>query len=505
MTIFLYISYAICTNTKNDINKKTNTEQLSQPIVDLSQFVERVKKRNIHKVDKGNKNDTKKKKKQKNTKSYSRKLADRISLFSDFKDNKQNISIKIKKKVKRTKRKKKRKRKIESIQMNEKPMDMDDDSYLLITGFIKYLPTTSKTHLLSIHISNDIIKLIYAFYDIHEIIVNIKDIIILQNGTSSMKMGVIDQCPKVYDITDKINHLNTYCYEWHKIEKLCKETFNSENVVLLTEKPFVHKYYKENMAKIMFERCNVRGLYIENDAVLSLFGIGKSTGSVLYSGFTSTFTACVYEGYCLESTVLHSNFGGRDLTQYLCRILTEYDYSIKILSKDGYYTKTSMNQRIIKDIKEKLCYIALDFDKELKEYECACYQLPDGTYISVGNQRFRTPEILFKPTIIGKESDGISKLLNESINECDIELRDDMYNNIVLSGGNTMFNGMAQRVKKEINYYSSKINVIDVENKDNLSWIGGSILSSCSSFNDMIITKHDYDEYGASIVHRKCF
>jgi actin-related protein len=70
--------------------------------------------------------------------------------------------------------------------------------------------------------------------------------------------------------------------------------------------------------------------------------------------------------------------------------------------------------------------------------------------ITIGNERFRCPEVLFSPSMVGMEANGIHDTTFNSIMKCDVDIRKDLYSNIVLSGGTTMFPGIADRMSKEI-------------------------------------------------------
>jgi len=134
--------------------------------------------------------------------------------------------------------------------------------------------------------------------------------------------------------------------------------------------------------------------------------------------------------------------------------------------------------------------------------------LPDGNIVTIGSERFRCPEVLFDPSMIGKEASGIHDTTFQTIMKCDVDIRRDLYNNIVLSGGTTMFPGIGERLTKEITALAPptmKIKVVAPPERKYSVWIGGSILSSLSTFQSMWISKDEYDDAGPSIVHRKCF
>lgn len=82
--------------------------------------------------------------------------------------------------------------------------------------------------------------------------------------------------------------------------------------------------------------------------------------------------------------------------------------------------------------------------------ETSSYELPDGQTISIGDQKFRCPEALFKPIMIGKEMPGFHEITYQSIMKCDVDIRKDLYSNIVMSGGTTLFPGIPERLSKEV-------------------------------------------------------
>ena len=136
------------------------------------------------------------------------------------------------------------------------------------------------------------------------------------------------------------------------------------------------------------------------------------------------------------------------------------------------------------------------------------YELPDGQVISLGSELFRCAEPLFLPCLIGKESEGVHKLAYETVMKCDVDIRRDLFANTVLQGGSTLFPGMEVRMSKEMYARSPagmKVKVVAPPERKYSAWIGGSILSSLSTFQEMWISKDEYDESGPRIVHEKCF
>ncbi|KAJ3430551.1 alpha-centractin [Anaeramoeba flamelloides] len=304
-----------------------------------------------------------------------------------------------------------------------------------------------------------------------------------------MEHGVI----KNWEDMERIWH---YIYSTLKIQR-------EEHPVLLTEPPLNPTSNREKNAEIFFETFGVPALYISLQAVLSLYSSGRTTGIVLDSGDGVTHAVPIFEGFAIPHAISRIDLAGRDVTKHLQLLLR----------KAGYSFTTSSEFEIVRYIKENACEISenlrkdqeIEFEKKTQQLH---YRLPDGNEITIRNERFMAAEILFNPEIIGSEDEGIHQILENSIRRTDLDLRSQLYKNIVLSGGNTLFRGFGDRLLnelKEIAPKEIKLSIYAPKERKFSTWIGGSILASLNTFKKMLVTNREYDEYGPKIINRKCF
>lgn len=298
--------------------------------------------------------------------------------------------------------------------------------------------------------------------------------------------------------------------DWDNMTKVWDHTFYnelrcepSEKPVHLTEAPKNPTKNREKMVEIFFDHFQVPAFYVSIQAVLSLYASGRTTGLVYDSGDGVTHMVPVFDGFSLKHAVTRANLAGRELTTHMADILNE----------SGINMTSTAEFDIVKDIKEKKCYVALDFEAEMQAFmndksKEVSYELPDGTVINFGNQQVRCPEVLFNPKIIGKDFDGVHVLAYNCVQKCDIDVRRELFENVILSGGSTMFPGIQERLVKELkNRVSATVNVkVIAPNERKFSvWIGGATLCNLATFQTMWITSGEYEEIGVNIVHRKCF
>ncbi|XP_058921510.1 actin-related protein T2 [Kogia breviceps] len=295
---------------------------------------------------------------------------------------------------------------------------------------------------------------------------------------------------------------------WDDMEKLWKHLFErelgvkaSDRPVLMTERSLNPRETREKMAEVMFESFHVPAFYLSDQAVLALYASAYITGLVVDSGDGVTCAVPIFEGYPLPHAVTKLCVAGRDITEHLTRLLLA----------SGRTFPCVLDKALVDDIKEKLCYTALEPEKELSRRSDEVlreYKLPDGNVIRLGDQLYQAPEALFSPERLGVQSPGLSKMVSCSITKCDADIQKMLYGEIVLSGGTTLFRGLDDRLLRELERVASRgtpIKVTAPPDRCFSTWIGASIVTSLSSFKQMWVTSADFQEFGTSVVQRRCF
>ena len=295
---------------------------------------------------------------------------------------------------------------------------------------------------------------------------------------------------------------------WTDMENIWRHIYTrlgvqtQDHPVLLTEPPLNPYPHREKAAEILFETFSVPGIFISIQAVLSLYASAATTGAVLDCGDGVTHCVPIYDGFALSHAVTRIDLAGRDVTEHL----------MLLLRRAGYPFHTSAEFELVRQIKEKNCYVAAIYSKEEQFQEeqtknlVTNYVLPDGRSINIGAEKYRAAEILFYPDKVGLECPGVVDVLLQSIQKADIDLRRTLYNSVYLAGGTSMMPGFPERLMSDMRRLSPKemkIKITAPPDRRVSCWLGGSILSSLAAFKNMWITKQQYEEEGKRILHSR--
>ncbi|KAF9977764.1 Arp2/3 complex subunit, actin nucleation center [Actinomortierella ambigua] len=306
---------------------------------------------------------------------------------------------------------------------------------------------------------------------------------------------------------------------WTDMKHLWDYTFNEklkidprDSKIMLTEPPMNPKANREKMVETMLEEYGFQGVYVAIQAVLTLYAQGLLTGVVVDSGDGVTHIVPVVDGYALPHITRRLDVAGRDVTQYL----------IKLLLLRGYAFNRTADFETVRQIKEKLCYTSYDLDQDQKLASettvlVESYTLPDGRVIKVGSERFEAPECMFQPHLIDKEQGGVAEQLFQCIQSAPLDTRSDLYKHIVLSGGSTMYPGLPSRLEKEVKqlyltevlqgdvqrFRNFKIRIEDPPRRKHMVFLGGAVLADIMKDKESFwITKQEWEEQGVRALEK---
>ena len=297
---------------------------------------------------------------------------------------------------------------------------------------------------------------------------------------------------------------------WDEMEPIWANTFYGElkispeeHNLLLSESPFITRKDREKMLEMMFETFNCASTYLVAQSVLAAYSVGKSTGISIDCGHTSLNFAPIYEGFLQRHCVQHIPIAGKDINDIL----------INLLIKNGQVIDSKMQKQSIIKAKESFCFLRHDNEDEIekkKEEETKDWELPDKKKITISKERYQATEVIFDPKQFGYDYPNFQELFKKTVKGIDSDLREIMLANIIFNGGTTLIKGFKNRVTQEIEQagqdYEFKKKVHTYPEAQFMAWIGGSILTSLTNFENLWITKAEYKEEGkATIVHKKCF
>jgi len=317
-----------------------------------------------------------------------------------------------------------------------------------------------------------------------------------------------------------------------------------EHPVLLSEPVHNSDAVRAKMVELMFEKHAPPALFLAKSPVLSSFAVGKASSLVIDMGGKHTTVSAIHDGFALQKSVVRSPLGGEALTDVVLKYLEKKKVDVrpryaftKKQKGDGDFDVKAVNhpkttasyalfkrREIIEDLKATVCTLddhTFNSD-EHKNVAGVTYELPDGNTIEVGVERFQIPELFFQPEILRdlnvdvpelgelKSLKSIQELVLECINNADVDVRKDLWGSLVLCGGSSMFANMRERLEAALfdhapqNVKTKVVASMNSVERRFATWIGGSILASLGSFQQLWMSKQEYEEHGANLVQRKC-
>ncbi|VDN59441.1 unnamed protein product [Dracunculus medinensis] len=321
-----------------------------------------------------------------------------------------------------------------------------------------------------------------------------------------------------------------------------KQIFYAESIyqpVLFTEAPWNAKSNRERLMELMFEKYNVPAFYLVKNAVLASYANGRTSGLVLDSGSSQTSAVPIFDGYCLTHAVVRAPIGG-DLIVEQCRLMCE-EQQIEIIPAYKIATKeaVSENEAPIWTMKKGLPNVKRSFDdymrkQVLEDLASSVLQVcdtpidvefaeklpsspfcfPCGFMKEFQAERVKIPEGLFDLNYLkGIDKSilmSVSQIAATSCGMCDIDIRPTLYSSLMVTGGNSLIMGFTERLNHDLALkcpptIKLRVNAAPTPMERRFgAWIGGSILASLGTFQQMWVSRAEYDDCGKTLVEKKC-
>lgn len=339
-------------------------------------------------------------------------------------------------------------------------------------------------------------------------------------------------------------------HDWDLVERLWDHGLRDRLRVDPSEHPLLHAEPPHNtdaarlrVTELAFESLRVPAFYLGKDPVLSCFATGRDKGLVVDAGGDVSVASCVFDGFSLRNTVVVSSLGGTSLTNDVVALthngnmpirprfdvrrteLKPGEFSLQLLNlpaRDSY--RRAMVHDVARDVKESLCRVAEVPWQDIanQNVPASTYELPDGNKIEFTSQKLTLPEPLFAQAADISASGGggggddvhahsIPHIAVASLRRADVDVQRDVFANVVVTGGTSVLPGFSERLAHELRdacapqTFKLKLIAAGFAAERRFSvWIGGSILASLGTFQQLWISKQEYDETGSQSVRQKC-
>ncbi|TKC52088.1 hypothetical protein EI555_021274 [Monodon monoceros] len=306
----------------------------------------------------------------------------------------------------------------------------------------------------------------------------------------------------------------------------------------MSEAPWNTRAKREKLTELMFEHYNIPAFFLCKTAVLTAFANGHSTGLILASGAAHTTAVPVHDGYVLQQGIVKSPLAGDCITMQCRELSQEMNVELiapyMIASEETVCEGSPANWKrekwpqvtrswhsymyncVIQDFQGSVLQVSdSTYDEQVAaQMPTVHYEFPDDYNCDFGAERLKVPEGLFDSSNVkglsGNTMLGVSHVVTTSVGMCDIDIRPGLYGSVIVAGGNTLIQSFTDRLNRELSQKtppSMRLKLIanntTVEQRFS-SWIGGSILASLGTFQQMLISKQEYEEGGKQCVERKC-
>ena len=333
--------------------------------------------------------------------------------------------------------------------------------------------------------------------------------------------------------------------DWESTDRLWRHGFATlavdpkEHGILMVEPVYNKRVIREKHAEIVFETYESPSFFVSKSAALCCYANARGTGAVYDSGGGSTTSCTVADGYVVQKSIVRNQLCGRILDEAMLSAVQKYGNAAAASLRPRYvYTSTKQADASTRIEPTEFPdthpsyrkYMSLEIGRSIRESLCRCsekrfdvarsgniptvpYKLPDRSIIDVGVERFLIPEIMFNQDVFDSRYDFLPAhtMLCSSIEKSgEMRIRKDLFNNIIVAGGNTCYEGFTDRLHQEIRSRVSRtmrtkvLGGTSTGHRNVSAWCGGSILASLDSFSKMWISKSEYEEHGSSITDRKC-